>query len=53
MGTQMLSASFVPNDSIDYTAADASTTITVGKATPTINVTDPDGTLMEARSPPP
>ena len=41
----MLSASFVPNDSIDYTTADASTTITVGKATPTINVTDPDGTF--------
>ena len=44
-GTQTLSASFVPNDSIDSTTAVVSTTITVAKATPTINVTDPSGTF--------
>ena len=40
---QVLSASFMPTDTMDYNAAAPTSTINVDKATPTLNVSAPDG----------
>ena len=40
---QNLSVTFTPKNTTDYTTTDATTTIDVAKATPTLNVTDPGG----------
>jgi hypothetical protein len=40
-GTQTLNVSFTPTDAVDFAVATGSTTITVNKATPTINWTPP------------
>jgi hypothetical protein len=40
-GTQTLNVSFTPTDTVDFATATGSTTIDVGKATPTINWTQP------------
>ena len=41
--TQTLSASFTPQDMVDYAAITATTTIAVDKATPTLELSDPGG----------
>ncbi len=40
-GTDTLTVTFTPTDTTDYTSANASVTLTVGKATPTITWTTP------------
>ncbi len=43
-GVQTLSVTFTPNDDEDYASVTTTTTIAVGRATPTVSVTDGGGT---------
>jgi hypothetical protein len=43
-GVQTLSATFTPSDATDYSSTTTTTAITVGRATPTVSVSDGGGT---------